>query len=464
MPDIAIPYNFKHYTHQKTDLFDPFYEGGFRRLLAIWHRRAGKDKSAIQIVAYEMMQGAAQYAYLFPEFAQGRRVFWDGIDESGFKFLDHFPDELFVKNKSELKITCKTTGAIFQVIGTDDYHKLRGMNIKGALFSEYSFQNPIAWDTIIRPMLTKNGGWAIFVYTPNGKNHGYNLYKMALDNPEWHVSKLTADDTFDFEGNYLMPPEKIQSERDSGMSEEMIQQEFYCAFEGSVSGAYYGRLMTEAHEQGRVTTVPHDPNLPVDTYWDIGVNDMTSIWFAQSLRNRKEYRFINYIAGSGEGLEHYWSEINAISRENRYNLGEHYAPHDIKVREFTSGISRIEAAKKIGLDFNVTENISVADGIGAARRVLPLCWFDKTNCEEGINALENYRRKWDEVNRTFSNKPVHDWASHPADAFRMFAVNQRVDEVIREKRRVKQRQAKTTNPFTERQTYIPPTKPRLTRA
>jgi hypothetical protein len=457
MPDIAIPYEFEHRGYQKEYLFDPFYNQGYKRILIIWPRRAGKDKSIQQILAHAAITTKATYFYLFPEFSQGRRAFWDAIDEDGFKLLDHFPDELFAKNQTEMKITCKTTGAIVQVIGTDQYHKLRGTNPAGLVFSEYAFQNPMAWE-VCKPILASNKGWALFVTTPNGKNHGYDLYNTAMGDPDWYVSRLTVDDT------KHITKEAIEAERRGGMSDEMIQQEFYCSFEGSVSGAYYGRLMTEAREKGRITHVPYDPALPVHTDWDIGVNDMTAIWFSQALPNRKEFRHINYFSGSGEGIEYYWSNLQRIAAKHNYVYGEHRAPHDIKAREFTSGVSRIDAARKIGLNFSVTPRISIEEGIAAVRRVLPLCWFDAENCEEGVNALENYRKKWDEVNRTFSNKPVHDWASNPADAFRGFAVNQRVDEVIREKRRVKQRQAKTTNPFTERQTYIPPTKPRLTRA
>jgi hypothetical protein len=177
--------------------------------------------------------------------------------------------------------------------------------------------------------------------------------------------------------------------------------------------------MTLAEKEGRIGNVPHEPRLPVFTYWDLGINDDTSIWFIQ--KYGLEYRIIDFYSAQGEGLAHYAK----ILKEKPYMYEAHYAPHDIKVRELGTGKTRLEIAKGLGIRFRIARKIDLADGIEATRNVIARCWFDQTKASVGIDALCSYQKEWDEDRKIFENKPLHNWASHAADAFRTFGVTER---------------------------------------
>lgn len=185
-------------------------------------------------------------------------------------------------------------------------------------------------------------------------------------------------------------------------------------------GSYYARLLDAAEKSGRITKVPVDPSLLVHTAWDIGVGDSTAIWFFQFARTGPvgEYRFIDHYETSGEGLPHYAS----VLEQKGYNYGKHIAPHDIRVRGFGSGKSRLETARELGIRFDVCPNVGVDDGIDQARGVITQSWFDSKNCSQGLESLWSYQKEFDEINQVFKTKPLHDWTSHSADAFRYAAV------------------------------------------
>lgn len=330
-------------------------------------------------------------------------------------FIDHFPEPIFTRNHSELKITA-VNGSTLRVVGTDQYDSsVVGANPIGCVLSEYSLQDPRAWD-YMRPILAENKGWAIFNYTPRGSNHGKELFDMASHNPEWFVHMLTADDTKRDDGSPVISAKDIQAEREAGMDEETIQQEFYCSFTGSMSGSYYGKLVKLAEDENRISNVPYETSALVHTWWDLGISDSTCIIFTQHIG--KEIRVIDYYEAHGEGLDHYAKLLQA----KPYVYGGHNAPHDIEVRELGTGRSRKEVAASLGIDFARVPSISVVDGISAVRSIFPKLWIDKTRCKPLIEALKSYRKEYDDKRRTFRDQPLHDWSSHPADAMRMLAV------------------------------------------
>ena len=360
----------------------------------------------------QMLQRPGSYYHLFPTGRQGRKALFEGIGKDGMAYMDHFPKEIIArKNDQEMLVEVKGAkgNSIYQVVGTDkgmDY--LRGTNPVGVIFSEYSRMSPAVWDTI-RPILRENDGWAIFAYTPWGENHGYDIYNMAKDNDEWFASLLTVDDTVDHDGTRLISDSDVEEERNSGMSKEMVAQEFYCSFQSALPGAYFASEMESALEQGRITQVAYEPELPVSTYWDLGVSDANAIWFAQHVGN--ETRLIDYYENSGEGLVHYIQ----LLRSKEYVYDRHYAPHDIEVREFSTGRSRRDTALNLGIDFMVGKKIDKMEAIDSLRRFLGRCWFDQDKCKVGIAALRNYHKAFNDKTRTFSS-PVHDWSSHGVDA------------------------------------------------
>jgi phage terminase large subunit len=409
MTEVKLPHNFEPRDYQMP--LWSYLENGGKRAVAIWHRRAGKDLTALNFCVTSMIERPGLYWHLLPTYNQGRKIVWDGMDKTGRPFLDAFPKELIKGNPNNTDMKLELlNGSMYQVVGTDWVDRLVGANPVGCIFSEYSLQDPRAWD-LIRPILLENGGWALFVYTPRGKNHGYKLMQMAKANPKlWFSEMLTINDTG------VITQEQINDERQSGMSEELIQQEFYCSFEAGIPGAYFSVQGVTAKNAGRFGRVPIHSDVPVDTYWDLGMDDSMSIWFAQDIG--REIHLIDYLEGAGEGLPYYAKEL----ARKGYLYGRHFAPHDIKVRELGSGKSRRESARNLGIDFIPVKKIKYKeDAINAARNIFAMCWFDSVRCARGIDALENYKKEYDDKKKVFMATPVHDWAAHGADAFMTLA-------------------------------------------
>lgn len=422
MSEVTIPYKFTPRPYQ-VDILRAI-DNGYKRIIQVWHRRCGKDKVDINIVAKKIFEKVGAYYYIFPTYNQGKKILWNGSDKDGFRFLDHFPEitrkrtvgnEMFIEFKN---------GSTFQVIGSDNIDSIVGTNPLGVVFSEYSLQNPQAWD-FIRPILAENGGWAIFNFTPRGENHAKELLDYARTDPDhWYVSVLNVDDTG------IMSTDVLEQERKEIIAkngdDSIFQQEYYNSFTAAMQGSYYGKIVEKMEQDGHITEVPYEPNLLVDTWWDLGVNDSMSIGFFQ--KHGLQWRMIDYIEGSGEGLAFY---VNLL--QNKYVYGKHYAPHDIVVKELGSGMSRIETADSLGLRFERVMNsdgtvksavpmLPIEDGIQAVRNRLQNLYIDKDKCTKAIKALKNYHKDYDEVNKTYRNNPKHDWSSHCSDMIRYWAV------------------------------------------
>lgn len=356
------------------------------------------------------------YWHVFPAAKQGRKIIWDGVTKDGRPFLDYWPADLIAeRNATEMRLKL-INGSVWQVVGSDNYNDaLIGGNPVGLVMSEYALQNPSCWN-YLRPILAENDGWAAFPFTPRGKNHGHGLFEMARNNPAWFCERLTANDT------RAISEAAIQEERAAGMPEELIEQEFFCSFEAALVGAYYGKLMRAAEDEKRIGRVPYEPQLPVETWWDLGVDDLMSIWFIQ--RVGREVRAIDYYENNGLGLDHYAK----VLRDKPYSYSRFVLPHDIRVREMgNAGRTRLETLKRLmGIEnaddqptqrFVVVPKQSPAERINAVRTILPRCWFDAEKCAPGIEALKQYQRLWDDERKTFKNEPLHDWTSHGADSF-----------------------------------------------
>ncbi len=424
---VELPHNFTPRDYQKPFLREVERamngKSEKRFFYQIWHRRSGKDKTNIADVApRRLITTPALVKYVYPTLVMGRDNLWDGIGMDGFKYMDHLPDGIIAGKPNGTRMTINiVNGSIFQVAGTDNPDSLRGGNAKLYIFSEWAEHDPYAFD-VIEPVVRENDGIVIFNTTPKGDDHARSLYDYARNHPKWYVETLTVEDTKIFTPQQL---EEIQTDihkrfQAQGRSHEeavaYYEQEYMCSFLSPVIGSYYGAAMRQAEKDKRITSVPYDAGLLVNTFWDLGMDDSTTIWFIQIAG--REIRVINYYENSGEGLAHYASYM----KELNYNYGDHWAPHDIKVRELSSGKSRLEAAKSLGIRFDVAPKLSLFDGINATRAVLSRCWFDEKKCFRGIQAMKSYKKDWDEKNKVFRTKPKHDWASHGADAFRTFAV------------------------------------------
>lgn len=195
-------------------------------------------------------------------------------------------------------------------------------------------------------------------------------------------------------------------------------------FEVPLEGAYYGKEMVRVRAEGRICRLPWLPAQQVHAYLDLGHSDYTSIWLHQHVYPWNH--FLRYYQNSGERLTHYvnWMRETVIAKG--CVLGTIYLPHDAASihPEATSGSYEEQVRQLLpGINVHVVErpNDKFYDGIEAVRRELPTCKFDAEGCDEGIKVLENYRKQWNDLLGVWRNEPLHDWASHGADAFEQFA-------------------------------------------
>jgi hypothetical protein len=349
-------------------------------------------------------------------------VVWDSINKRGHRRIEQaFPFSIRKgkANSTEMKIPL-INGSVYQCVGSDNFENLLGANPVGIVFSEWQRCNPSAWD-YLRPILRENGGWAIWIYTPFGRNHGKTTYDtftrlQAEGNPKYYAEKSDIRDTGQ------LTAEDIQEERDEGMSEAMIEQEYYCSFTAPTEGAYYAKELAKAEAAGHIGNFPYDPALPVHTSWDIGYGDSTAIWFFQMIPFSNAVHFIDYYQAEGEGLAHYARALQKRAFEKEYLYVEHIAPHDIEGGEWTVGESKLVRAKQFGIKFVVNPRVQHKDEtIEASRVALLYCRFHKATCQTGLDALWTYHKKYNEKLRVWSDEPEHDWASDGADAFGEFA-------------------------------------------
>jgi len=374
-----------------------------RFTVVVAHRRMGKTVSAILHLidaALNNERKDPRYAYIAPTYAQAKRV--------AFDYLCEYTRPLGAKiNIAELRVDF--LGRRISLYGSENGDSLRGQYFDGVVLDEIGDQNPKIWNEIIRPALADRMGWCLFIGTPKGNNHFADFKERAQKTEGWSFLEFKASET-----GILADKELVDAKAEMG--DDKYRQEFECSFDAPVEGAYYGSLLNEADEQNRVTTIPHDSVARLVCAWDLGVSDSTCIWVAQIVG--KEIQLIDATENHGVGLDYYVSWL----RDKGYDKAQQILPHDVRVREMSSGKSRQEVLMEAGLNITIAPSLSVADGIQAVRRMLPRCWFDKENTKQGLAALRNYRRQYNEKLNVYFDTPLHDWASHYADSFRYLAV------------------------------------------
>lgn len=397
----------------QEELWDTIEEGKSKRVLYIASRRAGKDILCWNLAIRQCIKKPCLVFYVLPTYAQGRKAIWDAITIDGTKFLDFIPKQLVASmNQNEMKIRFFNE-SVLQIIGGDSYDtSLVGTNPYAVILSEYSLM-PSEIFSFIRPILAANGGWCIANGTPRGKNHMWHLYKIAQELPEWKIFTHKASEI----GH--IPKDVLLKEREQ-MDEGLYLQEYECSFDRGISGSYYGTHLDALKLKGQVTSVSWEPGLLVYTAWDIGVNDNTCIIFFQIVGNGTVIRIIDCYSNTGLGLDHYAK----IIQEKPYKYGDHYAPHDIKVREWGGGaVTRYEKARQLGISFKLVDQIPIIDGIENVWTHIGKFWIDAEKCRSLLNAMENYRKVWDDSKSVYLNKPLHNWASNYCDALRYMCLS-----------------------------------------
>lgn len=400
-----------------------YLERGGRHAELIWHRRAGKDEICLHRAAVAAFERPASYWHLLPMASQARKAIWDAINpHTGKRRIDEaFPHKLReTTRENEMMIRFKN-GATWQVVGSDNFNSLVGSPPAGITVSEWALANPAA-RAYLRPILAENGGWQLYITTPRGKNHAYQTFTAAEADMragrDVFAQRLSVIDT------QALSAEAINEERraycaDYGeqAGDALFRQEYLCDWDAAILGAFYGHEMRKALEQGRICQVDYDPSLKVHTAWDLGWSDDTAIWFFQV--HRGEIRLIDYHSVSGADIP----TIAATVLGRGYDYGDHWLPHDARPATLAAnGRSIVEQLFALGIRGKIAPNLSVQDGIQAVRQILPRCYFDDERCNQGVECLRQYHREYDSDRKMFKDKPVHDWSSHGADAFRMLAL------------------------------------------
>jgi len=420
VPTIQIPHQFECRDYQV-----PTWEAlraGKKRVVCAWHRGAGKDLFALNFLIWKALQKPAVYLHCFPKYNQGKKAIWNSVHQTdegiAMSYLDHFPKEIIkYKNSSDMRLEL-VNGSVYCVMGVDGKNatQARGMNPSFVIMSEYAYMDPESWYTL-EPRVAQNNGTALFLSTPNGQNHFYNLYNYAKSghNPDYFGSLLSIEDTKTLSTDHI---EKLRSE---GIPEDFIQQEYYCSFTRGAEGSYYGKQIQSARDEERITKLNIKADLPVHTAWDIGIGDSSSIWIFQQLHNGN-LNFLHYYENNNEGLDHYIKYLDRWKETNKAIWGTHYVPHDMGHRQFESGNELTLTALNMGYPMVVVPRKSIEEGVQAVRSLLPHCSFDSKGCDRGIKCLDFYRKKWNDNLKVYYDEPLHDQYSHGADAFRMAAM------------------------------------------
>ncbi|MDD6181792.1 MAG: terminase family protein [Desulfovibrionaceae bacterium] len=395
-----------------------FHSRRTRFCVLLCHRRFGKTVAAVNDLIREAVRAGRpdwRAAYAAPFLGQAKAIAWD--------YLRYFAGAIPGARFHEGELRCDLPGgARIRLFGVDNPNALRGLYLDDLVLDEPADMPREVWTQILRPALADRHGRALFIGTPAGtENLLYDLWTHAGrgDDPEWSRFRFRASESGALDAT------ELEAAR-SAMSAEEYAQEFECSFTAAVRGAYYAALLETAEREGRIGAVPHDPALPVHTAWDLGMDDATAVWFFQ-VSPGGVWRVVDYYEASGEGLPHYVRVLQEKAapagrgQGRGFVYGRHIAPHDIRVRELGTGVSRQECAARLGLRFDMAPSLPLADGIDALRRQLPRTWFDQTHCAQGLRSLRNYRREWRPRQESFSSRPLHDWTSHAADAL-LYAV------------------------------------------
>lgn len=448
-------YEVRDYQRPVWDyMMDAYEEDGSwkpKRAITVWPRRHGKDLTWLNIMAFHaILVRPGAYYYYFPEIQHARKAIWDNITGDGKKFMSAFPGfeqqgspHIISSNSQTLTLKVKNYDyatlireqklvqkgeSVIQFMGAKEADRSVGTNPVGIILSEYSTEHVNYQQTwnLLRPILAENKGWVAFPFTARGMNQGYRLFTKNKDNPLWFVEHHTYKTTL-HNGKPILTDQDIQDEIDSGMGEELAKQEFENDWSAASEGTFFAKEMKELEEKGRITTILHNPQYPVHTAWDIGHMDPTSIWFFQLLPTG-QVNWLHYYCNAQQGLPFYVNYVKQLAGKHGYIYGDHIGPHDMKVTEFGTNVTRYETALNLGVRFRIASKLSIQEGIAALREMLKVSMFDKDGTRNGVEALKHYARQPTGLtdldgNELFSDKPkpkqVH---GHPVDAARQAAV------------------------------------------
>jgi len=376
-----------------------------RWTVAVAHRRMGKTVAAINQLIHSALKcekKSPQFAYIAPTYGQAKRIAWNYL-------VDYTRPLGGTANVSELRVDFM--GRRISLYGADNPDSIRGIYLDGVVIDEIGDVHPSLFTEVIRPALSDRLGWALFIGTPKGANHFKELRDFADDssNDGWTLREFKASETG------LIPEAELKDAR-KAMGDNKYQQEFEVSFDSPIVGSYYGELLKDITSKNHIRDIPTEAATQKFTAWDLGISDSTSIFVCETIGG--EVRIMDFYENHGQSLDHYIQWLN----DKGYRDYIHILPHDVNVRELQTGKSRLEFLTEAGLNIEVAPKSSVEDGIMAVRQMLPNTWFNKDTTKFGVECLRNYRRVFNEKLNVYQERPLHDWSSHAADAFRYLAM------------------------------------------
>lgn len=405
---------------QQYDWFRAYFVDRKRFFLTAAHRRFGKGVAAFMQMICAATEIRGIYGYFLPTISQSRKVIWQTVGEEGIKLLERIPKRLIAKvNHSEQMINL-INGSIIYVSGSDNFERWVGMNFRYIVFDEAQDTNMAAWDAM-RPMITRNKGFTHFLGTPRAFTTFKDLYEEHVHDPEWFVTNLTINDTYDQFGQRIITEEDIEAERRNQMPEELIQQEYFGNWNATIRGAYFTEQMFLAHKENRIGRFPHNPNYPVYTGMDLGFDDDTSVWCIQ-VYDAKVF-LIDYFEYRQKGIIEYANQIQIRVQKHKWRMATQWAPHDAANNHAGSGKSAMMIAREYGIQFRLVERPQKKiHGIQAIRHMFRRFHFDATACKLGLKHLSEYRPAYDDTNNVYSLNPLRNSATHGADALQTFCM------------------------------------------
>ena len=394
-PVITIPYVPRKH-------FVPMHASSKRWIFVVAHRRAGKTVALCNKVIRAALENQRtfpppRYGYIGPSFTQAKDLVWG--------YFKHYTGVLpnTKVTEGDLQIILPNSAQINLYGGAAAYERMRGLYFDGIVADEYPLLNPSMLGSVVRPCLADYKGWGVISGTSNGDDHFNELKKRAEKEPDrWDIFSIPVNET-----DALDEDEVREMTKD--MTSDEYAREMMCSFDAPVEGSYYGEVLNQIQLNGQITGVPYDPNALVFTCWDLGIDQETFIWFIQKCG--RELHVIDIIQNTGKGLEFYAGQI----KSKPYQYGCHVLPHDIRVRELGTGVSRKEVLDNLLPNVFICPNHTVEDGISATRALIRMMYFDKVRTDPGIVSLRNYHKGP-------SGKPLQNWAGHASDALRVGAV------------------------------------------
>ena len=391
MSKTKFPDKWKPYPFQ-VKLWNYLRSGG-KNAVAVWHRRSGKDLVGLHWITLCALSSTGLYWYVFPTAEQAKLAIWDAITLDGRSYLSFIPSDKVKKfDNNNLTITFKNN-SIIKFVSCHRPDNLRGAGIKGAVISEYAeITKPDSIASVLMPMIIRSNGWMLYLYTPSSDSkmsHGYDLFEKLSAEKDAFAEILTIEQTQDHDGKALVRPHELKA---SGLSNEQIRREFYCDFRAGRlkrEETTFGAQLQIAQQEGRITSVPYDSSLSVNTYWDVGVIDYTVIWFVQE---KEEYLdVIDCYISRGKDFNHL---LNSL-RVRGYKYGKNVLPHDMGRRQPPRLDTRLQQANEIAISlqfepFSLGRMYHRDEMISKAREQLGKCRFDGVKCQQALNCLSDF--------------------------------------------------------------------------